>query len=234
MKTVVIMAAAASAASALIAFAPVRHAPPEPLAATAPSSSRPNVLLLVVEGFGSGERRVRTPNLDRLAQRGRRFDAAYTPYPLAGAARTSLMTGWRPERTGVWGEPDGRVEGATPLQEHFHAHGYLTARVGAVYHGPGEAAMRWDAVEPVPPGTSAGGRAAEVVARTRVPFFLAVALDGSTGPATTGAAGVAGGATAPLPAIALGPLDPLARPGRTARPRAASDADRQALAAAEE
>ena len=78
-----------------------------------------------------------TPHLDRLAGRGRRFDAAYTQYPLAAASRMSLMTGWRPERTGVWGEPDGRVEGATPLQEHFHAAGYFTARVGPVFRGPG-------------------------------------------------------------------------------------------------
>src|SRR5438552_260025 len=232
MKKVVVMAAAAAAASALIALAPARRALRDERAAS-PEAARPNLILLVASGVRPPRGRA-LPSVDRLARGGRWFDAAYSQYPLPGASRTSFMTGWRPERTGVWGEPDGRVEGATPLQEHFHAHGYLTARVGAVYHGPGEAAMRWDAVEPVPPGTSAGGRAAEVVARTRVPFFLAVALDGSTGPATTGAAGVAGGATAPLPAIALGPLDPLARPGRTARPRAASDADRQALAAAEE
>ena len=35
---------------------------------------------------------VKTPNLDRLAERGFRFDAAYSSYPLCTLARASLMT----------------------------------------------------------------------------------------------------------------------------------------------
>lgn len=235
MKTVVIMAAAASVASALIAFAPVRHARPEPLASAVPSSSRPNVLLLVVEGFGSGERRVRTPNLDRLAERGRRFDAAYTPYPLAGAARTSLMTGWRPEKTGVWGEPDGRVDGATPLQEHFRANGYFTERVGPLFHGPGEGEFHWDAVSAARAGAPVATRAAAAVAQAREPFFVAVSLGSAPAmlPATA-ARPTPGELAGELPAIAAAPLDPLARPGGTARPRRLADVDRQALRAAED
>ena len=231
MKRVVTVAAAASAASALIAFAPVRPRVQEPRAAES-SSSRPNVLLIVVEGWGAGERRVRTPNLDRLAQRGRRFDGAYTTYPLAGASRTSLMTGWRPEKTGVWGEPDGRVDGATPLQEHFHAGGYFTARVGPVFHGPGEREYRWDAVNAPRAGVPVATRAAAALTQAREPFFVAVSL-GSAPPVAAGRAAT-GEPGAELPAIAVAPLEPMARPHGVTRPRRLADSERQALRAAQD
>jgi len=230
MKRVVTVAAAAAAASALIAFAPARSRAPEPRPDA--SSTRRNVLLIVVEGSAAGERRVRTPNLDRLAQRGRRFDAAYTTYPLAGASRTSLMTGWRPEKTGVWGEPDGRVDGATPLQEHFHAGGYFTARVGPVFHGPGEGEYRWDAVNPPRAGVPVATRAAAAVTQAREPFFVAVSLGSApaaaAGRATTGELGPE------LPAIAVAPLEPMARPHGVTRPRRLADSDREALRAAQD
>ncbi|HET6897514.1 MAG TPA: sulfatase-like hydrolase/transferase, partial [Vicinamibacteria bacterium] len=233
MKRLVIVAAAASAASALIAFAPVRPRE-EPLRAAASSApaSRPNVVLLLAEGAGAGEHRVPTPNLDRLAQRGRRFDGAYTTYPLAGASRTSLMTGWRPEKTGVWGEPDGRVDGATPLQEHFRAGGYFTARVGPVFHGPGEGEYRWDAVNAPRAGVPLATRAAAAVTQAREPFFVAVSL-GSAPPASAGRA-TTGEPGPELPAIAVAPLEPMARPGGVARPRRLADSERQALRAAQD
>jgi uncharacterized sulfatase len=63
------------------------------------------------------------------------------------------MTGWRPERTGVWSNaqpPRPLLAGAVPLQEHFRAHGYFTARVGKVFHGPYEDQFRWDVSEHTP------------------------------------------------------------------------------------
>jgi uncharacterized sulfatase len=101
--------------------------------------------------YGHGE--VRTPNLERLAARGRRFDAAYAQYPLCNPSRTSFLTGWRPERTRIWGNaepPRANLQGAVPLQEHFQAHGYYTARLGKVYHGPFETQFRWDLAEDAP------------------------------------------------------------------------------------
>jgi uncharacterized sulfatase len=239
MKKVVLMAAAGSAAAALIAFAPLRRSLREPRAGEA-VPSRPSVVLLLVEATGpgtrGGERRVSTPNLDRLAARGRRFDAAYAQYPRSGASRTSLLTGWRPEKTGVWGDPEGRVDGATPLQEHFRANGYFTARVGPVFHGPGEAEFRWDAADAPRPGTPTATRAAAVLAQAREPFFIAVALGSAPAPVPSRAAGrpTLAEAAADLPAIAVAPLEPLARPGGTARVRRLSDPDRKASMAAED
>jgi choline-sulfatase len=43
---------------------------------------------------------VRTPNVDRLAREGVRFDACYAQFPVCGPSRCSLMTGWYPHVTG--------------------------------------------------------------------------------------------------------------------------------------
>jgi iduronate 2-sulfatase len=172
--------------------------------APVPRASRPNVLLVLADDlsfriglYGEGPR---TPNLERLARRGRRFDRAYCQYPLCSPSRTSLLTGWRPEKTQVWGNlrpPRELVAGATPLQEHFEAHGYFTARVGKVYHSRYEDEFRWskviDTYDEVPEeGLTAGwgpsgrrdedepdGRAArrtvELLEAWRAkPFFIAV------------------------------------------------------------
>jgi choline-sulfatase len=57
---------------------------------------------------------VRTPNIDRLAARGTRFTAAYTPCPICVPARASLATGRYVHDTRYWDNAmgyDGRVPG---------------------------------------------------------------------------------------------------------------------------
>ena len=62
-------------------------------------SQGPNILFvmcdqLIADLTGAyGHRVVQTPNLDRLASEGIRFDAAYSTCPLCAPARASLMTG---------------------------------------------------------------------------------------------------------------------------------------------
>jgi len=131
---------------------------PAGVSAPAPRGRPLNVLLVVADdlywkigAFGHPE--VRTPNLERLAARGRRFDAAYAQYPLCNPSRTSFLLGRRPERTRIWSNldpPRAHLDGAVPLQEHFQAQGYFTARLGKVYHGPFEKDFRWDLAEDAP------------------------------------------------------------------------------------
>jgi arylsulfatase A-like enzyme len=72
------------------------------LAANKPLGEKPNLLLILVEGLPSwllgcyGNREVRTPQIDRLAQTGTRFLNHFAVAPVAGKARASLFTGRTP------------------------------------------------------------------------------------------------------------------------------------------
>ncbi|MEL7100269.1 MAG: sulfatase-like hydrolase/transferase [Pseudomonadota bacterium] len=78
-----------------------------------------NVLTLMVDemswwALGHMRDGVQTPNIDRLAARGMRFDAAYTPSPICVPARASVATGVYVHQTRNWSsaEPyDGQMRG---------------------------------------------------------------------------------------------------------------------------
>lgn len=113
-------------------------------AGPAPGADRPpNVLFIISDGLlvdlgCYGHPAARTPNLDRLAAEGVRFDRAYCQYPLCGPSRSSPPPGRRPDAVKVfvnevslrWALPAGPT-----LPEWFRNHGYHTARVGKIYHG---------------------------------------------------------------------------------------------------
>lgn len=80
---------------------------------------------------------VKTPNLKRLAARATRFDRAYNQYPLCNPSRVSLLTGYRPDVTGVYNLQKNFREtlpGAITLPQMFMKNGYYTARVGKIFH----------------------------------------------------------------------------------------------------
>jgi uncharacterized sulfatase len=105
----------------------------------------PNVLLLIVDDLrpdlGSyGHPLAETPNMDRLAARGVRFERAYSQFPVCNPSRASLLTGLRPAATGVLDNTThyrDRLPDAVTLPELFRRNGYFTASVGKVFHGAG-------------------------------------------------------------------------------------------------
>jgi len=129
-------------------------------AATAPTSSpATNVLLIVVDDlntalgcYGNGE--VKSPNIDRLAARGVRFDRGYCQYPLCNPSRVSFLSGRRPETTGVYALTTSArtaLPDAVMLPQFFRQRGHYTAGAGKVFHSPkmGDAAS-WDFYEDGP------------------------------------------------------------------------------------
>ncbi len=105
-------------------------------------ADKPNVLLIAVDDLNAdlgcyGHPLVKSPNVDRLAKRGLRFDRAYCQYPVCNPSRSSFMTGLYPEQTGVLSNA-GHFRDKQPdiasLSQHFINHGYFAARIGKIYH----------------------------------------------------------------------------------------------------
>lgn len=84
------------------------------LAAAAPSSRPPNVVLILIDDLGwkdlgiMGNKSVRTPNIDRLGREGMLFTDAYSCGPNCSPSRASLLSGLYGPRHGVYtvGESD--------------------------------------------------------------------------------------------------------------------------------
>ncbi len=114
-----------------------------------------NVLLIVADDLNTqlgcyGNKVVKSPNIDRLASMGVRFDRSYCNYPLCNPSRTSFLSGRYPETTKVYGNttaPRTSLGAIQFLPEWFHTNGYFTARVGKVAHGRFEDALKWDISE---------------------------------------------------------------------------------------
>jgi arylsulfatase A-like enzyme len=110
--------------------------------ASAAASAKPNVLFLISDDLAnvlavSGDPRAKTPNLDKLAARGVRFDRAYCTYPICGPSRNSMLTGLYPNSTGSLG--NGTMFRQTipthiSLPQAFRHAGYLAVRIGKLYH----------------------------------------------------------------------------------------------------
>ena len=103
---------------------------------------RLNVLFLICDDLNCdlgcyGHPVVQTPNIDRLAKRGVRFDNAYCQYPLCGPSRASFMSGLYPDQTLIHRNAvriRERLPNILTMSQLFRKHGYTAVRIGKIYH----------------------------------------------------------------------------------------------------
>ena len=103
---------------------------------------RPNVLFIAVDDLTDtlgcyGDAVAKTPHIDRLAASGVMFRRAYNQLPLCNPTRASIMTGKRPDEIKVY-DLDRHFRDTFPdivtLPQAFMERGWLSARVGKIYH----------------------------------------------------------------------------------------------------
>lgn len=111
-----------------------------------PAVDRPNLVVIFMDDMGYadlgcfGAQGYETPNIDRLAQEGRKFTNFHVAQPVCSASRTALLTGCYPNRLGMHGalSPQARhgihAEEVT-LAELLKGKGYATCAVGKWHLG---------------------------------------------------------------------------------------------------
>jgi arylsulfatase A-like enzyme len=108
----------------------------------AAAEQRPNVLFLISDDLNNflgcyDDPRAKTPNIDRLAARGVRFERAYCTFPLCGPSRNSMLTGLYPNSTGILANQQifrQTIPSQQSMPQSFRMSGYFAARIGKLYH----------------------------------------------------------------------------------------------------
>jgi len=106
------------------------------------AAEKPNVLFLICDDLNCdlgcyGHPLVKSPNIDRLAKRGVRFQQAYCQFPLCGPSRASFMTGLYPDQTLVRRNAiyiREHIPNVNTLPQMFRDNGYFATRIGKIFH----------------------------------------------------------------------------------------------------
>jgi len=103
---------------------------------------KPNVLFIISDDLntslsGFGHPQCKTPELDKLAARGVKFQNMHCQYPVCGASRASIMSGLYPYTNRTMGN-QGTLRGSMPnvltMSQLFRQNGYYAGRVSKIYH----------------------------------------------------------------------------------------------------
>jgi arylsulfatase A-like enzyme len=111
-----------------------------------PPSKQPNIILIFADDLAYGDLGVygakgwSTPNLDKLAADGAKFEQFYVPHAVCSASRAALLTGTYANRIGIHGALDhtakhGLNPEETTIAEMLKTKGYATGMVGKWHLG---------------------------------------------------------------------------------------------------
>lgn len=113
------------------------------LLACKPSEQKkyPNIILIVVDDLGwkdtgcYGSTFYETPSIDKLASEGVRFTKAYSPHPVCGPSRASILSGKFPLRIGNTGVAGNLLASENTIAEAMKEVGYSTFFAGKWHVG---------------------------------------------------------------------------------------------------
>ncbi len=99
-----------------------------------------------IESFGAVE--MQTPHLDSFASTGVRFTKAYCQQAVCGPSRASILSGLRPDTSGIWENPVGGDTTRSllgneyvTLPQAFGNNAFTTYGLGKIYHGATQASQ---------------------------------------------------------------------------------------------
>ena len=111
-------------------------------------NNKPNVVIIFLDDSGwsdfepFGQKRIKTPNVNRLAQEGVVYRNFYVPQAICSASRAALLTGCYPGRTKVFNAHAPKERGLSPdfptMAEIYNADGYKTGIFGKWHLGDQE------------------------------------------------------------------------------------------------
>lgn len=113
------------------------------------AANQPNVLFIAIDDINDwigplgGHPQAQTPHLDRFCEQGATiFRNGVCAAPICGPSRSAVLSGFMPNRTGVYGNASnivyteiGKTHAMMP--EYFSKHGYYTLSNGKVFHKHG-------------------------------------------------------------------------------------------------
>lgn len=125
------------------------------LATCAQAAQKPNILFIAIDdlndwtGFLGGHAQAKTPNMDRLAEKGLNFTNAHCSAPGCSPSRNALLYGVEPFDSGLYafydqgGFSDKILSNYTSLPEFFKANGYDTFGSGKIHHRREPTPVEW-------------------------------------------------------------------------------------------
>lgn len=103
------------------------------------AANRPNVLFIfsddhgyqAISAYNDPRQLIQTPNIDRLAREGVRFDRCLVPNSICGPSRATVLTGKYSHANGFYNNINNRFNGSqTTMPKLLQAAGYQTAIIG--------------------------------------------------------------------------------------------------------